>query len=173
MSIPQVIEAIRPFGAPDVLVTGGEPLLQRATPALVEALRAAGYRVSIETHGEVPIAPVAGRARIVMDVKTPSSGMARMGFQRNLPLLQAGDEIKFVIASEDDYFWSRDLIRSWPRPLPCEILLSPAVPAAAAPGAYPGVALQWLAERMLEDRLPARMQIQLHKLIWGADRKGV
>ncbi len=173
MTIGQVLEAIRPYRVKHVLLTGGEPLLQRQTPDLVEALNQAGYQVSIETHGEVSIAAVAGRARIVMDIKTPSSGMCRGGFEKNLPLLRATDEIKFVIASLDDYTWARKIVESGVLPTH-EILFSPAQAALGSPGGFRmPVDGRWLAERILEDRLPVRMQIQLHKLLWGADRKGV
>ncbi|MCM2321947.1 MAG: radical SAM protein [Oligoflexia bacterium] len=172
MTIPEVLEAVRPFGARNVLLTGGEPLLQREAPALVEALVAQGYAVSIETHGEVSIARVVASARIIMDIKTPGSGMCRGGFEENLPLLKESDEIKFVLAAPEDYPWARDLVRSG-RLRPKEILFSAAQSARGAPGAYPGVELAWLAERILEDRLPVRLQYQLHKLIWGPDRKGV
>jgi 7-carboxy-7-deazaguanine synthase len=173
MSIPEILEEIRPYDVRNVLLTGGEPLLQRQTPALMRALRGAGYKVSIETHGEVSIAPVAREARIIMDVKTPASGMSRGGYAKNLALLKPGDEIKFVIASEQDYAWARELVRGGTLPEECEVLFSPAVPAKGQPGRFPGVSAKWLAERILEDRLPARLQIQLHKYLWGADRTGV
>lgn len=172
MSIAEVLAAIRPFGVRHALLTGGEPLLQRQTPALARALREAGYAVSIETHGEVSIEPVAGNARVVMDIKTPSSGMSRGGFARNLALLRADDEVKFVIASEEDYRFAREWATSGRIPN-CEILFSPAVPARGMPGEFPGVSARWLAERVLEDRLPVRLQIQLHKYLWGADQRGV
>jgi 7-carboxy-7-deazaguanine synthase len=175
MSIEEILTAIRPFGVRHVLLTGGEPLLQRPVPELARALRREGYDVSIETHGEVSIEPVAELARIVMDIKTPSSGMSRGGYQRNLRWLKATDEIKFVIASREDYAWARDIVRS-PSGLPTrEILFSPVVAAksAPAPGAFAGVDPTWLAERILEDRLPVRLQLQLHKLLWGAERRGV
>lgn len=173
MSIPEVLERIRPFEVKHVLITGGEPLLQRQTPKLAQTLEEHGYRVSIETHGEAPIAHVMGHARIIMDIKTPSSRMCRGGFEDNLPLLRPDrDEVKFVIASEEDYAWSRDLIRGG-RIRAREILLSPAVPAVGMPGEFPQVSARWIAERILEDRLPVRLQIQLHKLLWGADRPGV
>ncbi len=171
-SIPEVLATIAPYGVKHALLTGGEPLLQRQTPALLAALRDAGYDVSIETHGEVSIREVAGLARIVMDAKTPSSGMNRGGFEKNLPLLRGSDEVKFVIASEQDYAWARDWVRGGKIPTR-EILFSPAVPAQGSPGTITGVEPRWLAERILEDRLPVRMQIQLHKYLWGADRKGV
>ena len=172
MSIADILTAIAPFGVKHVLVTGGEPLLQRQTPALIEALSAAGYTVSVETHGEVPIATIAGKARIVMDIKTPASGMNRGGFRVNLGDLRETDEIKFVIASPNDYFWAREIIRAGELPTR-EILLSPAMRAANCPTKFEGMNATWLAERILEDRLPVRLQVQLHKLLWGLDRKGV
>lgn len=172
MSISQILETIQEHGTQHVLLTGGEPLLQRQTPELAQTLKDAGFLVSIETHGEVSVAPVARMARIIMDIKTPSSGMNRGGYEKNLPFLKPEDEIKFVIGSIEDYAWARALIRSGKLPTH-EILISPALPATGSPGSVPGVTLEWLAQRILEDRLPVRLQIQLHKLIWGKDRTGV
>lgn len=177
MRIEEILETIRPYQVQHVLLTGGEPLMQRQTPALVNRLSEAGYYVSIETHGEASIAAVAGKARIVMDIKTPSSGMCRGGFARNLPLLKPTDEIKFVIASPEDYHWAAEVIRSYQIPAR-EILFSPMVSAPGAPGPYASgetreLSPRWLAERILEDRLPVRLQIQLHKYIWGVERRGV
>jgi 7-carboxy-7-deazaguanine synthase len=172
MSIDDVLLRIKPYGVKHVLLTGGEPLLQRQTPALLERLRTEGYQVSIETHGEVSIEKVAGRARIILDIKTPSSGMSRGGYKNNLPMLRKSDEVKFVIASESDYEWAREIVLAGEIPTE-EILLSPAVQSKGMPGAFPGIKPRWLAEKILEDRLPVRMQLQLHKLLWGADQKGV
>lgn len=172
MSIADVLSEIRDYRVRHVLLTGGEPLLQRQTPALLDALVAEGYRVSIETHGEISIASVALRARIIMDIKTPGSGMNRGGWEKNLPLLKPTDEVKFVICSEDDYAWAREIVKSGKLPVE-EILFSPVVPAVGSPGTAPGVNPRWMAERILEDRLPVRLQVQLHKILWGADRKGV
>lgn len=172
MTEAEVLKAIEPFGVRHVLLTGGEPLLQRGTASLARALRAAGYEVSIETHGEVSIEPVASTCRVIMDIKTPSSGMSRGGYRENLRLLKTGDEVKFVIASMEDYLWARERVRAGEIPAR-EILFSPAVQARDMPGKFEGVSPQWLAERILEDRLPVRLQLQLHKLIWGADRHGV
>jgi 7-carboxy-7-deazaguanine synthase len=172
MSISAIVEQIRPYRVKNALLTGGEPLLQRQTPALVDALIAEDYEVSIETHGEVSIESVADRARIVMDIKTPDSGMCRGGWEKNLGLLKPSDEVKFVICSEADYAWARDIVLSGRIPTR-EILFSPVVPAKGSPGSVPGVNPTWMAERILEDRLPVRLQLQLHKILWGADRKGV
>ncbi len=172
MSIEGILSTIAPYGVKHVLVTGGEPLLQRQTPALVRALKNSGYKVSIETHGEASVQDVVNDARIIMDIKTPSSGMSRGGFKRNLPILKPSDEIKFVIASRDDYQWASQLVRDLKLPTQ-EVLFSPAFPAQGSPGSFPGVETRWLAEKILEERLPVRMQLQLHKLIWGKDTRGV
>ena len=172
MSIPQVLDTIAPYNVRHVLLTGGEPLLQRPTPLLLQSLVRAGYEVSIETHGEVSIERVVGDARIVMDIKTPDSGMHRRGYEKNLPLLKSSDEIKFVICSEADYIWARDWVNSHPTTKQA-ILFSPVVAALGSPGKVPGIQLKWLAEKIIEDQLPVRMQVQQHKYIWGADTKGV
>jgi 7-carboxy-7-deazaguanine synthase len=172
MRISEIMRAIEPFQVKHVLLTGGEPLLQRPTPDLVRTLKSLGYQVSIETHGEVSFESVTRMARIVMDIKTPSSGMNRGGFEKNLRYLKPTDEVKFVIASREDYLWAKEIVLSKRLPIE-EILFSPAVPAQGSPGTFPGVEPSWLAERILEDRLPVRLQIQLHKILWGSDRRGV
>lgn len=174
MNQEEVMHAVRGFSNRRVLLTGGEPLLQRGALPLVLALKTEGFDVSIETHGEHPIEAFALHARIVMDIKTPSSGMNRGGYAKNLPFLTAKDEVKFVIASQADYAWAKDVILN-SEIKAGEILLSPAWPAAFAPGAgkYDPVSLRWLAERIVEDRLNVRLQTQLHKMIWGPERTGV
>ncbi len=172
MTIAQILAEIKPFRVKHVLLTGGEPLLQRQTPTLVQALKEANYTISIETHGEVSIAAVAPHARIIMDIKTPSSGMSRGGFLANFKHLKKSDEVKFVIASMDDYSWARELILSGAIPTD-EVLLSAAQPAPGMPGNFTGIGATWLAERILEDKLPVRLQIQLHKLLWGHERRGI
>ena len=180
MSGEEVLAAVRALSRRDsqrlvslVELTGGEPLLQRQTPDLVHTLNQAGYQVSIETHGEVSIAQVANFSRIVMDIKTPSSKMNRGGFRKNLKYLKPSDEVKFVIASDSDYHWAKEIVLGGEIPVR-EILFSPAMPALGSPGSPPpGVTPLWLAEKILEDRLPVRLQLQLHKQIWGPERRGV
>ena len=172
MTIPEILAAILPYQVKHVLLTGGEPLMQRPTPDLARALKAAAYSVTIETHGEVSVETISTVARVIMDIKTPSSGMCRGEFEKNFKFLKESDEVKFVIASEEDYSWARDLVRSGRIPTR-EILFSPAVPAKDQPGKFPGVQPRWIAERILEDKLPVRMQLQLHKLLWGANVHGV
>lgn len=172
LALADVIARVGKFPAKDVLLTGGEPLLQKATPKLARLLTDAGYRVSIETHGEAPIGDVVDFCRIVLDVKTPSSGMSRGGFKKNLPHLKPSDEVKFVIASPEDYDWAKETIHAHSTSAR-EILFSPARAAPGQPGEFPGVEPRWLAERILADGIPVRMQLQLHKLLWGTEARGV
>ncbi len=182
-TISEILATIRPWNVRHALLTGGEPLLQRPSPALVRALADAGYQVSIETHGETlpeAIRNVRDHARIVMDIKTPSSGMSRGGWRKNLESLNPRrDEIKFVIASPEDYLFARDIIRNeltdarGELRYSQEILLSPVVVTRGAPGKFPGVDSTWLAEQLIADQLPCRLQVQLHKILWGADKTGV
>ncbi len=172
LDIDDIIRRVKEFDCTNVLITGGEPLLQRPTAELCRRLIAEGHRVSIETHGEVSIETVAPLARIIMDIKTPSSGMCREGFRRNLAFLKRSDEIKFVIASPNDYDWAKEIVRSGS--LPCDhILFSAAQMATASPGTFDGISSLQLAERILQDRLPVRLQVQLHKILWGSDRRGI
>lgn len=171
MSIQQILETIQPFQVKNVLLTGGEPLLQRPALALIQALAATGYEVSVETHGEVSIETVSPFARIVMDVKTPSSKMCRMGFKKNLPFLKSNDEVKFVIASEEDYVWAKEILNENSFQAQT-VLFSPALPHPHQPGTFEGITPRWLAEQIIKDRLPVRFQLQLHKQLWG-DLKGV
>ncbi|MCM0605987.1 MAG: radical SAM protein [Xanthomonadaceae bacterium] len=173
MSIPEILDTVKPHETKHVLLTGGEPLLQRNTKELARALVSQGYAVSIETHGEVSIEAIAPFARVIMDIKTPSSAMSRGEFVNNFKFLKPSDEIKFVIASQNDYFWARDVISSTDYPNSLLTLFSPVQPAKMAPGKFPGVELKWLAEKIIEDKLSVRLQTQLHKAIWGSDVTGV
>ena len=172
MSQEQVLAEIKKYRVQHVLLTGGEPLLQRGTLPLIRTLSNEGYRVSIETHGEVPIQEATKHARIIMDIKTPGSGMNRGGFEKNLPHLKKTDEIKFVLTSREDYDWAKKVLHENPIPTD-EILFSPAIPAKGSPGTIAGLNPRILAEWILNDQLSVRFQIQLHKYLWGPDTKGV
>lgn len=172
MSIEEITKRIAEIGCKEILLTGGEPLMQRPSAELCRRLVSEGCRVSIETHGEADISRVVGGARIIMDIKTPGSGMCRMGFEKNLRLLKPDDEIKFVITSKQDYEWAARLVRSGKLPTRT-VLFSAANRAKGMPGNFEGVEVKWLAEKILSDRLDVRLQIQLHKLIWGPDQTGV
>jgi 7-carboxy-7-deazaguanine synthase len=140
-----------------VTVTGGEPLAQKECLTLLSALCDTAYEVSIETGGGVDISGVDERVCVVMDIKTPGSGEEGANLYRNLEHLKSTDLVKFVLCNEDDYLWARDKISEL-RLARFEILLSP-VWQALEPGQ--------LADWVLRDRLPVRVQVQLHKMLWG------
>lgn len=172
MSEDDVLIEVKKYRVKHVLMTGGEPLLQRNTLALIDRLNTEGYSVSVETHGEISIEEAAKRARIIMDIKTPGSAMSRGGYVTNFKFLKPTDEVKFVITSMDDYDWARDIVLSGTIPTG-EILFSPAMAAANSPGVIEGMEPRMLADLIVRDQLPVRFQWQLHKLLWGADTKGV
>ena len=150
-------------GAPMVEVTGGEPLLQRAALPLMERLCDAGRTVLLETGGALDIGGVDPRVHRIVDLKCPGSGEAARNRWENLPLLTARDEVKFVLAGRAVYEWARGVIRERLAGLPPVLLLSP------VHGALPP---RDLVAWMLEDRLPARLNLQVHKVVWG-DARGV
>lgn len=159
-----VLEEIAAFPCRLVEVTGGEPLAQPAVLPFLERLVGAGCEVLLETSGAFDIAAVVPGVRRIVDLKTPSSGETARNLWSNLPHLNAGDEVKFVIANREDYVWARDVVRRHALHERCTVLLSP----------------EWgsdirgdLAAWMLADGLPARFQLQLHKLVWPGVVRGV
>jgi 7-carboxy-7-deazaguanine synthase len=172
MSFDEVMAEVKKYKVKHVLMTGGEPLLQRNTLTFIDQLNQEGYAVSVETHGEVSIEEAAKKARIIMDIKTPGSAMNRGGFAENLKFLKPNDEVKFVITSFSDYEWAKAIVHSGKIPTQ-EVLFSPAMAAQNSPGKYEGIEPRTLADLIVKDQLPVRFQWQLHKLLWGADTKGV
>ena len=165
LTIGMILAAIRPFDTKLVEITGGEPLLQKATPVLASALIAAGHDVIIETNGSMDISVLPHPVGRIMDLKTPSSGMASRNRMANLAHLGRGDEVKMVIADTEDYTWAVSVIQSPGYPgAPVETLLSPAQ-AKVAPAE--------LAAWILRDHLPVRLNLQQHKFIWPASERGV
>jgi 7-carboxy-7-deazaguanine synthase len=164
MSLEEVLREVAAFGCPLVEVTGGEPLAQPGAIPLLERLLAAGYEVLLETSGAISIAAVPAGVRRIVDFKTPGSGELPRNDWSNLGELRAGDEVKFVLVSRSDYEWARDLMRRERLHEKCTVLLSPA---------WESDIRSELATWMLADRLPARYQLQLHKLIWPAATRGV
>ena len=144
-----------------VCVTGGEPLAQKACLGLLAALCDAGFRVSLETSGALDVAPVDSRVSRVVDLKTPGSGEERRNRLGNLDVLTPHDQIKVVICSRADYEWARDLLRARAKPVRAQVLFSPV---------WGEVEPRELAEWILADRLDVRLQVQLHKVLWGEAR---
>jgi 7-carboxy-7-deazaguanine synthase len=164
MTLEQVLDEVRRFGCPLVEITGGEPLLQPAAHTLMQRLCDAGYEVLVETGGGLDIGAVDPRVRRIVDVKCPASGEADHNHWPNLDQLRPTDQLKFVIAGRDDYEWARELVRRRDLTARCPVLFSPV---------HSELELEPLAAWVLEDRLAVRIQVQLHKLIWGAATRGV
>lgn len=160
MTLPQILEAVAAHSAHYVTVTGGEPLAQRDCPALLTALCDAGYDVSLETSGALDIASVDKRVSRIVDIKTPGSGEVERNLWSNIELLTSHDEVKFVIVDEADYQWSAEVLREHKLAERCQVVFSPV---------FGQVTPRQLAEWVLRDHLPVRMQVQLHKVLWGEE----
>jgi 7-carboxy-7-deazaguanine synthase len=156
--LPQVLERVQQLGARYVCVTGGEPLAQKPCLELLQQLSDAGYRVSIETSGAMPIDGVDVRVVRVVDVKTPGSQEEARNRYDQLALLRAEEQVKFVICDRADYEWSRARVVSLNLAQRCQVLFSPS---------HEQLPARQLADWILEDRLPVRFQLQLHKYLWG------
>ena len=147
-----------------VEVTGGEPMEQRETPELCRLLLDAGFEVLLETNGTIPLDAVPAGVRRIVDCKLPSSGMAARNCVDNYKLLGSGDEVKFVVGSREDFeYAARVIAENRLADAGCELLVSPV---------WGRVELPELAKWVLESGLPLRMQLQMHKIIWG-DKRGV
>jgi len=158
MSIKEILQQVAESEQRYVTVTGGEPLAQKNCLILLAALCDAGYEVSLETSGALDIRSIDKRVMRVVDIKTPGSGEVEKNIWDNLSLLTRHDEIKFVLCDESDYQWAKNIIRQYRITQKCEVLFSPAHDALNA---------AQLADWILRDHLPVRMQMQLHKLLWN------
>jgi len=158
MSFEQIFEQIEKYGTKYVCVTGGEPLAQKRCAAFLVLLCDAGYDVSLETSGAVDIELADRRVRRVMDLKTPDSGEEGRNLWQNVDRLTERDQVKFVICSRQDYEWACEQLESRGLAGRCEVLFSPS---------WGQVDPAELADWILQDRLPVRFQLQLHKLLWG------
>ncbi|HEY2902192.1 MAG TPA: radical SAM protein [Polyangia bacterium] len=164
LSLDAILAEVKRLAAPLVLLTGGEPMLQQEIVTLAERLLAEGFRVMIETSGAHPVSALPAEVIRIVDVKTPASGeSARMRLDV-LDGLRPRDAVKFVLSDEADYRWAADLIRSRALAARTEVLLSP-VHGRLDP--------QQLVQWMLRDRLPARLNLQIHKYIWAPEARGV
>lgn len=157
-TLDEVLARVRELEATHVCVTGGEPLAQRNCVVLLKRLCDAGYRVSLETSGAMSLAEVDPRVVMVVDVKTPGSGEVSKNRYDELARLQPKDLVKFVICGREDYEWSRAKMAELGLPARCTVLFSPS---------HEELPARDLADWILEDRLPVRFQIQLHKYLWG------
>lgn len=165
MEIDEILERCAALGGSLVEITGGEPLLQEACPALAARLLDSGYTVLIETNGSLPIDALPRDAIKIMDLKCPGSGMADRTHWRNITLLSRRDEVKFVVRNREDYEWSREVVRAYDLSARCNAVLFSPVHGVLPP--------RTLAEWILEDKLDARFQLALHKYIWPDSERGV
>jgi 7-carboxy-7-deazaguanine synthase len=170
MSLDDIIARVREIGTRVVELTGGEPLVHRNAFVLAKRLLDDGYIVLVETSGAVDVSPLDSRAHKIMDLKCPGSGEESKNMWSNLDHLTERDEVKFVIKDRTDYEWARDIIRT--RGLAARVEAGTLRALLFSP-VWDAVDFRELAEWVLEDRLPVRYQIQLHKVIWGANVPGV
>lgn len=163
MEISDILAKVADYGTKYVTVTGGEPLAQKGCLVLLQQLCDAGYSVSLETGGAIDISPVDKRVSVILDVKTPDSGEVANNVWSNLEHLKQTDEVKFVLCSRADYDWAKEILNKHHIADKCPVLFSPV---------YSQVNPADLAGWVLQDQLPVRMQVQLHKILWG-EKPGV
>jgi 7-carboxy-7-deazaguanine synthase len=156
--IDSILAEVASHGVRHVCVTGGEPLAQKRCLDLLRRLCDAGYRVSLETSGAIDVADVDPRVSRVLDIKTPGSAEVDRNRWDNQPLLSAHDQIKFVICSRDDYDWARGIVAEHRLSERCDVLFSPSKGEISA---------RDLADWIVQDRLPVKFQMQLHKVLWN------
>jgi 7-carboxy-7-deazaguanine synthase len=160
LSLSELIALAGRSGVRHVCVTGGEPLAQRACPGLLESLCDSGFVVSLETSGAIDISGVDTRVSRVVDLKTPDSGESARNRYENLPLLTPHDQLKIVVCSRSDYEWARQLLAEHRDRIGCPVIFSPS---------WGQLEPRELAQWILDDRLDVRLQVQLHKYLWGEE----
>lgn len=162
--LSEVVDEASSHGIRTVEVTGGEPLLQPAAIPLMQRLLDRGHEVLLETSGSLSIERVPEAVHVILDLKPPDSGEVERNLWENLALLRPHHEVKFVIASRRDYEWARDVLRQHQLAERCTVLISPA---------WGLVPLADVAAWIVEDKLPVRFQVQLHKVVWDPAARGV
>jgi len=160
----EIIQEVSLVGVHLIEITGGEPLLQSDVLHLIERLLNEGYDVIVETNGSLPIGQIDRRATVLLDIKTPGSGMWEEMDLTNLEYLKLNDEVKFVVVDRSDYDWAKKFIEKYHLDARCRVLMSPA---------FGKVEPSELSRWMIEDRMPARLNLQMHKYIFGPDKEGV
>ena len=163
MEVAAILREVESYKTQYITVTGGEPLAQKQCHELMVALCDAGYSVSLETGGATDIAQVDNRVSIILDIKTPGSNEMKKMLWENLSYIKRKDEIKFVLCGREDYDWAKQKILALALDEKCTILFSPS---------YHELSSTDLAGWILADKLPVRMQLQLHKILWG-EKAGV
>jgi len=162
LELEEILDQIAKLNCQTICVTGGEPLAQKACVEFLKLLCDKGYQVSLETSGAIDISPVDERVVIVMDLKTPASGEVEKNLYSNIEHLRKQDQLKFVISNRDDFDWACEQLKQYELVKRCEVLFSPV---------FSELEPKLLADWILAAHLPVRMQVQLHKLLWG-DKPG-
>jgi 7-carboxy-7-deazaguanine synthase len=158
MTLAEIMQTISDYKSKQITVTGGEPLAQKNCRPLLEILCDAGYDVSLETSGALNIQDIDTRVARIVDLKTPASGEVDKNLYENMLHLTPHDQVKFVICDREDYEWSKEKLNEYKISEQCEVLFS---------GSHGEIQSEQLANWILEDQLPVRLQIQLHKYLWG------
>jgi len=158
MTLAEIMQTISDYKSKQITVTGGEPLAQNNCRPLLEILCDAGYDVSLETSGALNIQDIDTRVARIVDLKTPASGEVDKNLYENMLHLTPHDQVKFVICDREDYEWSKEKLNEYKISEQCEVLFS---------GSHGEIQSEQLANWILEDQLPVRLQIQLHKYLWG------
>lgn len=164
MSLNAIMAGVRRTGVKLVEITGGEPLTQEATPVLAEMLLNEGFEVMLETNGACDITVMPEGVRRIVDCKLPGSGMWEYNLWSNFDHLTGLDEVKFVVSSRSDFECALKVVKDYSLEKKCEILYSPV---------FGKVGFAELAQWVIDSRAPGRMQLQMHKLIWGSEAVGV
>lgn len=164
MSLAAILGIVAGFNTKIVCVTGGEPLMNRETPLLVEKLLLENYTVLVETNGSYDIRTIPQKAVKIMDIKCPDSNMSHLMNWQNIDYLTASDEVKFVLRSRKDYEWTKELIHKYKLSDIAKVLIGTVFGAI-----NPQLVVRWI----LEDNLNVRFQLQIHKYIWEPHRRGV
>ncbi len=163
-TLDEILTEVRKLKVPLVEITGGEPLAQKNCALLIEKLIDEKYKVLIETGGSISIESIPRETHIIMDLKCPDSGMVSKNNYDNIELLKPTDEIKFVIASQEDFLWSQKIINEYQLSSKVNLLFSPAWGLIK-----PALLVEWI----LSSSIPARLNLQQHKYIWSPKKKGV
>lgn len=164
MAIPEILREVQTYKCSLVEITGGEPLLQKSTPSLVQELITHDYTVLIETNGTFDLSVLPQECIKIMDIKCPGSGNHTSFLFKNIDHLQLRDQCKLVISSKEDFLWALDIIHAYSLHQRATVIFSPNTKK---------VDLQTLAKWILETNAPVRLGLQLHKIIWGEDVRGV
>ncbi|MES2310534.1 MAG: radical SAM protein [Verrucomicrobiota bacterium] len=164
-TLGEILDVAKSYGCPLIEVTGGEPLLQKNVHPLMELLCDEGYEVMIETSGAHDISMIDPRVKVIMDLKCPSSGESARNRFENIPYLQKKDQLKFVMGTREDYDWLKGMIETH--------CLKDRVGAILVSPVFGKIDLQEMAKWILDDHLPVRFQVQLHKIIWSPTTRGV